>query len=183
MKLPGAVIFVNNELNEISYQTLRNQLQLTEIISKNEFDARVSADPNYPVIVRGFKTRVLVVLETFQDFVNRDLADIVMFIKQGMAYIERNNYGPPGLTYSIQRFNIYDLLRYNLSEEVVIYPNNAIGKCCQINKTCNCNNKCCADNCCKCGFKDLFETNGNQNPAYCPNPDNISNNTAFKNRK
>lgn len=173
MKLPGALIFINNDLNEISLNTLTTQLHLTEVISKTEFDARLATNPDYPTLIKGFKYRVLVTLPSMQDITNREQADIVIFLKQGIASILKNNYGPHGLSYSIQRFNIYDLLRYNLSDEVKIYPNISSSNssaCSSCSSTCSCE------------FKQLFGTN-TTNDVFCPNPDNILNNTNFKNRK
>lgn len=92
MNLPGAIIFINNDLNDISKTKLTNQLYLTETITKSEYDARLANDPYYPVIVHSFKLRVLVTLPTFQDYTNRETADIVMFLKLGLAAIEKNNF-------------------------------------------------------------------------------------------
>lgn len=170
MKLPGALIFINNDLNDISLTTLTNQLHLTEIITKTELDNRILSTPNYTTIIKAFKYRVLVTLESMQDITNRDQADIVIFLKQGIASILKNNYGPPGLSYNIQRFNIYDLLRYNLSDEVKIYPSTCSNTSSSCTTTCN------------CGFKQLFSTS-TSNEVFCPNPNNILNNTDFKNRK
>ena len=52
------------------------------------------------------------------------MADIVLYLKNGLASILKNNYGPPGLTLPFDRLNIYDLLRYNNSSQVVILPPN-----------------------------------------------------------
>jgi hypothetical protein len=172
MKLPGAVIFTNNDLNEASYTKLTAQLHLTEIITKSEFDSRISNDPSYPTIVKGLKFRILVTLPTMQDLSNRESADVVMFIKNGIASILKNNFGPPGFQYSIERMNVYEILRYNLSDEVKFYPNISNQQ----------SNTCCSNSCNCSGFKQLFQTN-NSNEVFCANPDNIYNNTDFKNRK
>jgi hypothetical protein len=51
--------------------SLQLQLNIDETMSKQEFDARVAADPNYPRIVHLQNLRILVILTTFQDLVNR----------------------------------------------------------------------------------------------------------------
>ena len=79
-----------------------------------EFDARVVADPNYPTIVHLQNKRILVIRNTFHDLTNRNLADVVMFVKAGLCSIEKNNYGPPGLTLAVEGLYIHELLRYNM---------------------------------------------------------------------
>lgn len=68
--------------------------------------------------------------------------------------MKRITFGPPGLSYAIDKFNIYDLLRYNNSAEVKIYPH--ISKCCYVNPVCACFSKCCVSNSCACGLRGIF---------------------------
>lgn len=110
MDMPSAIIFVNGDMNDAVQTTLMTQLEINELITFSEFNARVSVDSNYPFNVHSNKLRVLVVLPTFQDYTNRDLADIVLFVKQGLASVEKNNFGPPGLTLPTIRLNIWNLI-------------------------------------------------------------------------
>lgn len=134
MFLPGAIIFVNDSVTLSNLNTLATdigiqpnglvpftptgstiqgidvQLQITETITFIEFNARVAADPNYPKIVRLNRLRILVILPNFQDTTNRHLADVVMFVKQGLTSVEKCKYGPPGFTLDTQRVNIFNLL-------------------------------------------------------------------------
>ena len=164
MNLPPAIIFMNGDFNAITQTTITTQLHLTEIITKIEFDARVLADPNYPTNITLNFLRVLVILPTFQDLVNRELADIVLFYKQGMIRVERNKYGPPGLSLSIQRINIYDLLRSVGSANVVILPNTSSRASSALGGIV---------------VDQLADSSG----VHDANPDNIYNNPDFINRK
>ena len=134
MFLPGVVIFVNDSVTLSNLNTLATdtgiqpnalvpltppgstiqgidvQLQITETITKADFDARVLADPNYPKVVHLNRLRILVILPDFQDITNRNLADVVMFVKQGLASVEKCKYGEPGFTLDAQRLNIFNLL-------------------------------------------------------------------------
>lgn len=110
--VPPGIIFVNDDLNDILKQKIMSQLLIQEAISGTEFDARVVADPNYPTIVRLQNIRLLVI-RSFRETTNRDLADVVIFVKAGLAAIEKNNFGPPGLTFPVETFHIYQLLREN----------------------------------------------------------------------
>lgn len=112
--LPSAIIFVNDVLYSDGYYStkgeLMTQLYITEAMDGYEFDARVAADPNYPNIVHFTGKRILV-LRNFSDLTNRDLADVAIFVKNGLAAIEQNKIGPPGLTYPVKDLYIYNLIR------------------------------------------------------------------------
>src|ERR1700677_1060385 len=79
------------------------QLQINETIWFHEFNARVAADPNYPAVIHLNRLRILVILKDFQDTTNRELFDVVMFVKQGVASIMQCKFGPPGYSLDIQR--------------------------------------------------------------------------------
>lgn len=122
MTLPAAIIFINADLNGTAQNTLVSQLYVNDTISFDEFNTRVIADPNYSTNVHLQNLRILVILPTLQDVTNRALADVVLFYNQGQVTVEKNNFGPPGLSRDFSRINIYDLLRYNGSPNVVILP-------------------------------------------------------------
>lgn len=113
MIFPPAIIFVNNDLSDQVKSVLVANLYITEIMSDVEFDLRVTNDHNYPTIVHQQNKRIIVIRNTFQDLTNRNLADVVMFIKAGLCSIEKSNYGPPGLTLPVENLYIHELLRYN----------------------------------------------------------------------
>lgn len=129
MNLPGAIIFANSHLNDILRNKLVSQLQLNEILSLQEFNERVSIDPNYPQIIHNTFQRILILLTNFQDQTNRDLADVVLFLKQGQAYIELNKVGPYGLSLT------YDNLQIN---KLLLYPNYSKPKCKCFHSCSNC---------------------------------------------
>jgi hypothetical protein len=122
MSIPSAIFFVNADLTDSLKSILAEQLDITETMTGDEFDARMVVDPNYASIVHMQKIRILVVRSDFRDYTNRTVADVVMFVKQGLVSIEKNNFGPPGLTLPLNRINLYALLRYNNSSEVVVLP-------------------------------------------------------------
>ena len=146
MQIPSAIIFINGDISRPStipvplvvgsdpslfigaepttdeLTKIQGQLYIDDTMTKQEFDARVAVDPNYPAIIHSQYLRILVILDNFHDLINRNLADVVMFVKQGIASIEKNNFGKPGLSLDLQRLNIYELLRYNKSPNVVIIP-------------------------------------------------------------
>lgn len=170
MSLPSIIFFINADISPITQLTLKNQLMIDEIMSDTEFHARVSVDPNYPIVVHLNDLRILVICQNLRDLTNRDLADIVLFIKQGQATVLKNNLGPPTISTSIERINIFNLIE-NIK-----------------NRTFSCRKcRCCCNCCC---FKHLpaplqkmliypFDPSG----VHDANCDNEYNNNEFINRK
>jgi hypothetical protein len=111
--LPSLIIFVNTELFSDGYystqQNLVNQLYITEVLDGYEYDQRITADPNYPTVVHLTGKRLLI-LRDFSDLTNRETADIVMFVKHGLAAVETSKVGPPGVTYPVKNLNLYHLI-------------------------------------------------------------------------
>jgi hypothetical protein len=105
----SAIIYVNADLTESIRETLISQLMLSDVVDGYEFDARVIADPNYPEEIHLNHLRVLVIRSLF-DYTNRDLADIVIFIKAGLVYVECNKVGPPGLTLPLARLQLEEII-------------------------------------------------------------------------
>ena len=169
MNIP-AIIFINTDtgsdvLNQTTQDTLNTQLFIDDIITGEEFDARVLADPNYPTIIHLQGLRVLVIRNDYDIINNKELADVVLFFKYGLASILKNECGPVGLTLPIARLYLEELLRYNNSIYTVNLP---------------------AESNEHCHKKKLFgiaiyglDASG----VHCPNPDNELHNEAFKHRK
>lgn len=110
--LPGAIIFVNNDLNDVLKNKISSQLFVNEIVLGQLFDARVTADGYYADNVRNIGLRLLVIRD-LSDTTNRILADVVIFVKSGLASVLKNNFGEPGQTYTVDGLYIHELLRAN----------------------------------------------------------------------
>lgn len=163
--LPPAIFFVNADIDDGIKAKITTQLFIDEVMNDTEFDARAKVIPNYPDQVHLNGLRILVIRKNFRDYTNRNLADVVFFVNQGMASIEKNNFGAPALTLAIDKFNMYALLRFNNSANVVILPPTA-------------------------GPPPEFRLRGivadqlaDSSGVHDPNPDNESNNIDFINRK
>jgi hypothetical protein len=85
--LPTSYIASASELT-----TIQLQLFIDQTLTKEEFDSRVAVVPDYPTIIHLQGLRVLVILPSLHDLVNRHHADIVMFLHQGLADIETNRF-------------------------------------------------------------------------------------------
>lgn len=109
MKYPAAIVFINDDLSSFVQSTLVKQLYAAEAITGEEFDARVAADPTYATAVRQAGLRVLVIRD-LSDTTNRELADVVIFVKAGLASVLETKFGPPGLTLPISTLYIYRLV-------------------------------------------------------------------------
>ena len=107
---PAAIIFVNNDLSTNVQAALERQLDITESMTGAEFDARVLADPGYVDTIHGNDLRILVI-RSFREHTNRELADVAIFIKFGLAYTEKNNFGEPLLALPVDKLYLARLLR------------------------------------------------------------------------
>lgn len=108
---PPAIIFVNNDLSDNVKAVLVRQLFINEVMDGYEFDDRVAADPNYPKLIKANDLRIMVV-RSFRDTTNRDLADIVLFVKFGLGAVEKNNFGVPGYTIPLDRMYFSELILF-----------------------------------------------------------------------
>jgi len=185
---PQSYITSSSELN-----TLQIQLNITDTITKDEFDARLDVDPNYGTVIHLQGLRVLVILPTFHNMTHRHHADVIMFLHQGLADIEMNRFGECGKSIEMQRFTIYDILRAAGSHNVINLPDGHGSNCCN-----ECNYPFYCDRChtfsgikihgecggnCMCGC-DLIDNQGRKiSPIHLPNCDREFNNKDFINRK
>lgn len=178
-QLPPALIFVNSQLNQSLFTKIAQQLLITETISESTFMTRLTTDPDYVKVIDGYTPdgydgytqRILVVANDFINSPVRQVADIVLSVVHGLASILKNNIGPTGLTFQVDRMNLYSLLRYNGSKYVTILKSTA---------------NCCDCSACQCGylvpsFSGAFGAYCYKCSIYC-NSDNECNNEAFRNR-
>lgn len=105
----GAIVFVNADLTVNVEQAIQRQLEITDTMDGYEFDQRVLTNPNYPQIIHNMALRVLVV-RPFTDYTNRQLADIAIFVKAGLAYVLGKNNGPPAQTFQVDRMQLDKVL-------------------------------------------------------------------------
>jgi len=222
--LPPAIFFINGDINyppnppyfpgtdpkapTNTLTILQRQLFIDDTMTKAEFDARVAVDPNYPTIVHLQGFRILVIVPEYSDgyghypphfhphinIPNVRYADVVMFLHQGLADIEKNRFGPPCQNYEIQRINMYALLRAVGSPNVVILPFYTMPHCNSCNYPFYCD--CChtfsgirtcggCGGSCKCGCNcGLIDNQGiKQSNIHAPNCDNEYHNPDFIHRK
>jgi hypothetical protein len=99
---PAGVVFVNNDLTTSVRDALVRQLHIDEVIDGYVFDDRVTADPDYVSTVKLANLRIMVV-RSFEELTNRSLADVVIFVTHGLAYVLNNKFGPPGITTQVCR--------------------------------------------------------------------------------
>mgnify|MGYP003402664963 FL=1 len=98
--LPKAIISVNNDISLSVKEMLQRQLFIDETLDGYVFDSYITNDINYLDNIIKSQTRLLVIRDAL-DLSNRDICDIVVFIKLGLAAIEQNKFGPHGQTYPV----------------------------------------------------------------------------------
>lgn len=101
----AAIIFVNNDLSTSAQAHLVRQLFITDVLDGDTFDAYFNDDASDGYAdgygAANFIRRRIMVIRSFEGRGTVDtwsLADVVIFVKQGLASVERNKFGPPGLT-------------------------------------------------------------------------------------
>lgn len=98
---PGAIVFVNNDLVVQVRDFIVKQLRINEYMDGYVFDERIAADSTYPDKLYQSDQRIMVI-RPFTELINRELADVVIFCKSGMAAVEKNKFGPPRPAFPIK---------------------------------------------------------------------------------
>lgn len=109
---PPALIFLNNQISDETKAIIQKQLNISETITGEEFDLRLATDPNYKSVIHGNNLRVLV-MRSFAESANRELADLALFYKNGLICVEKSNFGPPGITFPINNLYLSELFFLN----------------------------------------------------------------------
>jgi hypothetical protein len=125
MIINSAIIFCNSDISASIQATLVKQLYIVETITGVEFDARVAADPNYPSIVHLNNIKLLV-LYKYPVVNNRNLANAIIFIKAGLAYLEDKVIGNHGEAFGVDKLSLSKLLGGNTKS----YQFNRLCQCC-----------------------------------------------------
>jgi hypothetical protein len=110
MDLPGAIIYINNDLNSALQTKIMNQLFIWELITEQTLLDRIASDPDYLITVRLDRKRILVTCNDIRASTTKTIVDVVLFVKSGLAYILKNNYGPPALTLPVERLYLNKLI-------------------------------------------------------------------------
>lgn len=131
---------VNDNLSDIIMNQLTIQLHINEVITGEQFDIRLAANPDYAYKVKTLRTRVLVT-RNFQNLNNREYMDVVLYCKYGLISIATNCFGPPGQTYLVKDIHWGALCIYNTD------PTRTCSTC----SSCGCNSNYMCDGYCGCG--------------------------------
>jgi hypothetical protein len=95
------LLFGNNDLTANVQASLVSQLFLNEVISLDEWNARLAGNPEYPLIIQQNNIHLLV-LGSYYNITNRSIFDFCLFFKAGQCAIEScQGSGPPGISFPI----------------------------------------------------------------------------------
>lgn len=130
---PSAVIFINSNISSEVLAILVRQLFITDVQTSKEFDAHIDgyldgyvddndylgdgyfSDGYYVERIHGLDQRILV-LKDLLDHTNRSEADIVLcYRNNGLIYVEKNKFGPPGKTLSLNKVYLRSFLGAGVS--------------------------------------------------------------------
>ena len=130
---PSKIIFVNDDLSDQVKGVLVAQLEITQVLSGADFDAKVLANPNF---TNQFKldpaNGSLLVIRSLRDQTNRQLCDYCLFVKNGMASVLYQKSGRPERTLSITALTLASLINTKNSFHNAQFPfhNHPFGCCC-----------------------------------------------------
>lgn len=106
----SGIIFVNNDLSGNVQEKLINQLFIDILLTGDEFDARIDGyiDGYFLESIKTNNQRVMVIRSYLKDDVpnnipHRELADIILFVKAGLANVVTKEGHKP----SLQVTNLY----------------------------------------------------------------------------
>lgn len=97
---PSAVIVVNNDLTDNVKNMLVKQLAIDEVLDGYTFDSLIDGYASYIQDNKKLNKRILVI-RSYQDNFDRNLTDVNIFVKLGMAHVLQNKIGPHSITYRI----------------------------------------------------------------------------------
>lgn len=98
--LPSAIIFVNNDLVPQVQAHIEKQLHISQTLDGYAFDATLISDTTFITNVTAQNRRILVI-RPFTELENRTIADVTIFVKNGMAAVLQNNFGGPLATFPL----------------------------------------------------------------------------------
>lgn len=101
---PAGVVFVNADLTTNVQTVLVKQLQISEVTDGYSFDTVVASNSEYVNGLKRLNYRLLVV-RSFEETTNRNLADVVIFVSHGLASVLMNKFGPHGITFPVSRLS------------------------------------------------------------------------------
>jgi len=102
--VPNAIIFVNDDLVPQAKAHIQTQLHISQTLDGYEFDAILISDPTFLTDVAAQNRRILVI-RPFTELTNRAVADVVIFVKAGMASVLKNKFGPPIDSFPVLRLH------------------------------------------------------------------------------
>lgn len=104
-----AIILINNDLSSVVLEKIQKQLQISETYYGSIIEDLAANDSNY-INSRKAEGKNILVIRGFNETINKDIYDIVIFVKLGLASIEKNNLGPPGATFQVDRLYLKQLI-------------------------------------------------------------------------
>ncbi len=100
---PSAIIVANNDLTDNVKNMLVKQLSIDEVLDGYTFDSFIDGYDGYESYIENIKrnNKRVLVIRSYQDNFDRNLTDVNIFVKLGMAHVLHNKIGPHGITYRI----------------------------------------------------------------------------------
>ncbi len=103
---------MNNDVSDSVQETLIRQLYIDIVMTGDTFDGYVALYDGYADTLKSGNKRILVI-RPFDNYTNRTLADVAIYVKHGLAAVELTKIeknGPPGYTYPVVNLSLPQIL-------------------------------------------------------------------------
>lgn len=126
MNLPKLLIFINKELSPQVLSVIQQQLLITKTFTDIEYtsldgyntDGYYTYD-GYTFPTDGYvfsdlkKTDRVLVLVDYYHMIDTSKMDILLYFSKGLLSVQKNKYGPPGLTFAAASITVDKLVSQN----------------------------------------------------------------------
>ncbi len=164
LAVPPAIVIVNDNIATQTKAWLVRQLHINETLDGyTALLDRLTANPDYANLVKQMNLRIMVFVESFQELIPPDLrtiADVAIYVKNGLASVQKNNFGPPASTHNIKNLHWSNLCVRDIQFDVdgTQNPCGEVGTCsstiscgCSTGYCCSCCNPSIPGACVDCG--------------------------------
>ena len=133
---PSALILMDEAFSGNVLSVIERQLAITYVVDGYAaLDGYFQADGYFKEHLHADGYRVLVLMPLY-DFSYRDLFDIVLTYKNGLISVEKNLYGPHGITMVLDKLYLTELFLYNIPTKPKCF--NRSSPCCPCDNTDSC---------------------------------------------
>lgn len=101
---PPAIIYINDDIPLQIQQWISRQLKIDIILDGYEFNSIIENDPEFVDRIRLSDSRLMVLINYIEQH-DRQHADIVAYVRNGLISTQKNKFGPPIESYQVLKIH------------------------------------------------------------------------------